>query len=75
MANTRPYEVTVTLPQRKPGETTEAKIFLVDATSQAAAEKFVSAKFIGKAALANGKRVAELMSPPHHCKLETAGEA
>jgi hypothetical protein len=72
---TRPYEVPVTImPANGSGEV-EKRTYLVDAATMAAAEKYVSAKFVGEAKLATGKRVAELMGPPYNCKIETAEEA
>jgi hypothetical protein len=66
---TRPYEVPVVLPN---GELPEKRIYLVDATSQSAARNFVTAKFVGEAVMANGKRVAALMTSG--VKMETAKE-
>lgn len=69
---TRPYEVPVSFPP-VPGTTEREKaIYLVDATSVDAARNFVAAKFVGDPKAANGRRVAELMSAPHNCKIETA---
>lgn len=75
---TRPYEIEVSIPTE--GATVSdwtkggVRTFLVDAPSAAAAERHVHRKYISKARLANGKRVAELMSAPYNCKLETAND-
>ena len=71
---TRPYEVPVVIVPTTPSEAvaTEKRIYLVDATSKGAAFAHVAAKFVGEPVLANGKRVAALMSQPNNVKLETA---
>ena len=71
---TRPYEVPVVIAPSNPSDVlaTEKRIYLVDATSKGAAFAHVAAKFVGEPVLANGKRVAALMSQPHNVKLETA---
>lgn len=66
---TRPYEVPVTIVPANGGDA-DKRIYLVDATSIDAARRFVSDKFVGEPKLANGKRVAELMSAPHNCRIE-----
>ena len=41
--------------------TSEDKVYLVEAQSRGAAEKYVAGKYVGDATVPNGKRLAELM--------------
>ena len=70
MATTRIYEVAANLPDAEGNDFTV--FYLVDATSQAAAWRYVAEKYVRKAVLPSGKRLAVLMSLPHSVKVEEA---
>lgn len=64
MANkTRIYEVKTELPGAAPAS------FLVEATSQAAARRHISEKYVKDVSLADPKRLAELMGAGHKPEL------
>ena len=76
-SKTRIYEVSeepkaVAAGGSQSGDAPWNKVFLIDAKSQAAAEKHAAAKYIGPATIPNGRRIAELMG--HGVKVETAKE-
>ena len=76
-SKTRIYEVsaepkTVAVGGSQTDDAPWNKVFLIDAKSQAAAEKHAAAKYIGPATIPNGRRIADLMS--HGVKVETAQE-
>lgn len=73
MSTTRIYEVPFVATEKDvKGSVQKETIYLVEATSQAAAWRFVAEKYIMKPRLPNGKRLAELMTSGH--KVEVAKE-